>query len=90
MSGLDMRDAAGWAKGGRRRPAIIPGNAEGSLLYKAVKREGELQTRPGKGAFTPTGGLVSYNHTQQHSFSLPTHSFASSAKAEQILVSSDW
>ena len=43
MSGLDMRDAAGLARGGKRGPAVVPGNAEASILYKAVKREGELQ-----------------------------------------------
>ena len=32
MSGLDMRDAAGLAKGGKRGPAVVPGNAEASLL----------------------------------------------------------
>ena len=52
MSGLDMRDAAGLTKGGKRGPAVVPGNAEASLLYKAVKREGELQMPPGKGAFS--------------------------------------
>jgi len=41
-------------KGGKRGPAVVPGNAEASLLYKAVKREGELQMPPGKTPLTPS------------------------------------
>ena len=48
MSGLDLRDRATILKGGKRGPAIIPGKADESLLYKAVRREGELQMPPGK------------------------------------------
>jgi hypothetical protein len=53
-SDLDMRTAAGLLKGGKRGPAVIPGKADASLLYKAVKREGELQMPPGRGALTAT------------------------------------
>src|SRR4051812_24069315 len=48
MSDLDLRELATVLKGGKRGPAVVPGNAEASLLYKAVKREGELQMPPGK------------------------------------------
>src|SRR4051794_17187535 len=48
MSDLDLRDSGTILKGGKRGAAVVPGNAEGSLLYKAVKREGELQMPPGK------------------------------------------
>ena len=48
MSGLDFRELGSILKGGKRGPAIVPGNAEASLLYKAVKRDGELQMPPGK------------------------------------------
>jgi len=48
MSGLDLRQMDTITKGGKRGPAIVPGNAEQSLLYKAVARGGELQMPPGK------------------------------------------
>jgi len=48
MSELDMRDFAGLAKGGKRGPAVVPGNAEDRLLYKAVQRSGELQMPPAR------------------------------------------
>ena len=52
MSELDMRERGSILKGGKRGPAIVPGNAEASLLYQAVKREGELQMPPGKTPLT--------------------------------------
>src|SRR5215471_11945324 len=52
MSGLDLRERATILKGGKRGPAIVPGKAAESLLYKAVRREGELQMPPGKTALT--------------------------------------
>src|SRR5262245_46878314 len=48
MSGLDLRQKESIAKGGKRGPAIVPGNAERSLLYKAVARSGDLQMPPDK------------------------------------------
>ena len=53
-SDLDLRERAAILKGGKRGPAIVPGNAEASLLYKAVKREGELKMPPGKTALMPS------------------------------------
>ena len=52
MSDLDLRDRDTILKGGKRGPAIVPGKADESLLYKAVRREGELQMPPGKSALT--------------------------------------
>src|SRR3954452_23466576 len=52
MSDLDVRDRATLLKGGKRGPAIVPGKAAESLLYKAVRREGDLQMPPGKGALS--------------------------------------
>ena len=49
---LNMEEVAGMLKGGKRGPAIVPGNADDSLLYKAVRREGELQMPPGKNPLT--------------------------------------
>ncbi len=46
MSGLDLRHIDTIKKGGKRGPAIIPGNAEQSLLYQAVSRSGELKMPP--------------------------------------------
>ena len=48
MSGLDLRDAAGLARGGKRGAAVVAGNAAESLLYRAVRGEGELKMPPGK------------------------------------------
>jgi hypothetical protein len=48
MSGLDLRQLETILKGGKRGAAIQPGNAAGSLLYKAVAGEGELRMPPGK------------------------------------------
>src|SRR6266446_5106365 len=47
-AGLDLRRIDSIAKGGKRGRAIVPGNAEQSLLYKAVVRSGDLQMPPGK------------------------------------------
>jgi hypothetical protein len=54
MSDLDLRERGTILKGGKRGPAIVPGNAEASLLYKAVKRAGELQMPAGKTPLTPS------------------------------------
>jgi hypothetical protein len=51
-SGLDVRDRTTILKGGKRGPAIVPGKAEESLLYNAVRREGELKMPPGKDPLT--------------------------------------
>jgi hypothetical protein len=48
MSSLDMRTREALLAGGTRGPAITPGNASTSLLYQAVRREGDLQMPPGK------------------------------------------
>src|SRR6185436_10867270 len=48
MSDLDLRERATILKGGKRGPAVVAGKAEESLLYKAVRREGEIQMPPGK------------------------------------------
>src|SRR5712692_1419387 len=53
MSDLDFRELGTILKGGKRGPAVVPGNAEASLLYKAVRREGELQMPPGKAPLSP-------------------------------------
>jgi hypothetical protein len=52
MSGLDLRNRDTILKGGKRGPAIVPGKAGESLLYKAVRRDGELQMPPGKTALS--------------------------------------
>src|SRR5881227_3171165 len=59
VSGLDVRDRATILQGGQRGPAVVPGKADESLLYKAVRREGDLQMPPGKGALrTAEIGLI--------------------------------
>lgn len=52
MSDLDLRELGAILKGGKRGPAVVPGNAEASLLYNAVKREGEIKMPPGKTPLT--------------------------------------
>jgi len=47
-SGLDVRERGAILKGGKRGPAVVPGKAEGSLLYKAVSHVGDLKMPPGK------------------------------------------
>src|ERR1700730_15111654 len=53
-SDLDLRETATILKGGKRGPAVVPGNPEASLLYKAVRRDGELQMPPGKAGLAPS------------------------------------
>src|SRR5260221_14397571 len=47
-SGLDIRQRETLFKGGKRRPAVVSGRAEDSLLYKAVAHIGDVQMPPGK------------------------------------------
>src|ERR1700694_4424895 len=47
-SGLDLRQIDTITKGGKRGPAIVPGSAAQSLLYKAIAHTGDLQMPPGK------------------------------------------
>jgi hypothetical protein len=47
-SGLDLRQRETILKGGKRGPAVVPGKAEESLLYKAVAHIGDIQMPPGK------------------------------------------
>ena len=48
MSGLDLRHIDTIKKGGKRGPAIVPGRADRSLLYRAISRSGELKMPPDK------------------------------------------
>jgi len=48
MSGLDLRSREAILKGGKRGPAIVPGQPDQSLLMKAILREGDLKMPPGK------------------------------------------
>ena len=47
MAGLDLRDRAAALRGGGRGPAIVPGDPDASLLYRAVTRAGPLKMPPG-------------------------------------------
>jgi len=53
MSGLDLRQPDTTLKGGKRGPAIVPGNSAESLLYKAVLHAGDLKMPPGKAPLSP-------------------------------------
>ena len=46
VSGLDLRTRDGLLRGGSRGPAVLPGDAEGSLLYRAVLQAGDLSMPP--------------------------------------------
>jgi mono/diheme cytochrome c family protein len=45
-SGLTLDSRSGWAAGGDRGPAIVPGKPQDSLLIKAVRREDETFRMP--------------------------------------------
>lgn len=45
-AGLALDYRSGWEQGGDSGPAIVPRNPEGSLLLKAVRREGDLEMPP--------------------------------------------
>src|SRR4026207_1848357 len=47
MSNLDLRQRETMLKGGTRGPAVVPGKAEESLLYRAAAHSGELKMPPG-------------------------------------------
>ena len=47
QSGLDLSSREGLLKGGKRGPAIVPGDPKASLLYKMVAREIEPGMPPG-------------------------------------------
>src|SRR5258708_92244 len=51
-SGLDLRQRETALQGGKRGPAIVPGNPDQSLLYLAVARQGDLQMPPGNRGLT--------------------------------------
>jgi hypothetical protein len=54
IAGLDLRQRETILKGGKRGAAIVPGNADASLLYQAVAGKGELKMPPGKQPLPPT------------------------------------
>jgi len=52
ISGLDLRYRDKILKGGKRGPAVIPGNAAKSLLFQSVSGQSELRMPPGKNSLT--------------------------------------
>lgn len=48
MSGLDLRSRETILKGGKRGPSLVPGKAEESLLYQAVRHTAEFKMPIGK------------------------------------------
>src|ERR1700730_7942344 len=52
MSELDLRNREAMLRGGNRGPAIVPGNAEASLIYRAVSGTAEFKMPPGKQALS--------------------------------------
>ena len=53
MAGLDLRQREAALKGGGRGPALVPGDAQASLLYKAVAQTGDLKMPMGKPRLSP-------------------------------------
>ncbi len=47
MSGLNVESREALLKGGSRGPALVPGKASESLLYRAAAREGDVKMPPG-------------------------------------------
>ena len=48
MSGLDLRQRDTTLKGGTRGPALVPGDPDASLFYKAVLQNGDLKMPMGR------------------------------------------
>ena len=48
MSGLDLRQRDTTLKGGTRGPALVPGDPDASLLYKAAVQKGDLKMPMGR------------------------------------------
>src|SRR5438093_11594872 len=46
-SGLDVRQREALLQGGKRGPAVKPGDADQSLLFQAASHQGELKMPPG-------------------------------------------
>ena len=65
VSGLDLRQLDGVLKGGQKGPAVIPGNAEASLLYQAASHKGAVKMPPGSKAPLPATDLKSARLDQQ-------------------------
>src|SRR5215467_4346094 len=57
VSGLDLRQLDTILKGGQKGPAVVPGRADGSLLYRAASHEGALKMPPGSKAPLVTADL---------------------------------
>ena len=53
MSDLDLRQRESILHGGKRGPAVVPGNPEASLLFRAVSGKAEFKMPPGKESLTP-------------------------------------
>src|SRR5437588_11311685 len=58
MSGLSLDSLQGMMAGGKRGPALVPGKASESLLYKAAAREGNLKMPPGNKPLSAANVLV--------------------------------
>jgi hypothetical protein len=58
MSGLSLESLQGMMAGGKRGPALIPGKASESLLYKAAARDGDLKMPPGNKTLSAADLLV--------------------------------
>jgi Protein of unknown function (DUF1553)/Protein of unknown function (DUF1549)/Planctomycete cytochrome C len=58
ISALDLRTRDSLLKGGSRGPAIVPGNAGESLLYRAAAHEGEPKMPPGSASPLPAEELA--------------------------------
>jgi len=52
MSGLDLRTRDSLLRGGERGPAVVPGKAADSLLFQAIRGQGNLKMPPGKSSLT--------------------------------------
>ncbi|MEO8662640.1 MAG: DUF1549 domain-containing protein, partial [Bryobacteraceae bacterium] len=57
-AGLDLHYREAILKGGKHGPAAVPGNADGSLLYRAAAHDGALKMPPGSKAPLPEQELA--------------------------------
>lgn len=49
LSELDVRTREGLLRGGKRGPSVVPGDAAASLLYQAIRHDGDLAMPLGSG-----------------------------------------
>ena len=85
-SGLKLDSKVGMEQGGSRGPAVLAGNAEASLLYRAISQTGTLKMPPtGK---LPDQTIENFREWIRHGAEDPREESAASSPAPQSTI--DW